>query len=136
VADEVRKLAERTRKSTDDIHGMIEAIQNSSGVAVNNMDMAVESVKKGVELVDRAGQAMNQITADSSAVAHSVENIHAAVLEQNQASESSGQQVEVVAQLSEGNLDMARRAANAVSGLKGVATDLSNILKKFQVKNM
>jgi methyl-accepting chemotaxis protein len=103
---------------------------------VNNMDMAVESVKKGVELVDRAGQAMNQITADSSAVAHSVENIHAALLEQNQASESIGQQVEVVAQLSEGNLDMARRAANAVSGLKGVATDLSNILKKFQVKNM
>ncbi|MCE2744758.1 MAG: methyl-accepting chemotaxis protein [Burkholderiales bacterium] len=136
VADEVRKLAERTRKSTDDIHGMIEAIQQSSGVAVNNMDMAVESVKKGVELVDRAGQAMNQITADSSAVAHSVENIHAALLEQNQASESIGQQVEVVAQLSEGNLDMARRAANAVSGLKGVATDLSNILKKFQVKNM
>jgi len=136
VADEVRKLAERTRKSTDDIHGMIEAIQNSSGVAVNNMDMAVESVKKGVELVDRAGQAMNQITADSSAVAHSVENIHAALLEQNQASESIGHQVEVVAQLSEGNLDMARRASNAVSGLKGVATDLSNILKKFQVKNM
>lgn len=136
VADEVRKLAERTRKSTDDIHGMIEAIQNSSGVAVNNMDMAVESVKKGVELVDRAGQAMNQITADSSAVAHSVENIHAALLEQNQASESIGHQVEVVAQLSEGNLDMARRASNAVSGLKGVATDLSNILKKFQVKNL
>ena len=136
VADEVRKLAERTRKSTDDIHGMIEAIQNSSGVAVNNMDMAVESVRKGVELVDRAGQAMNQITTDSSAVAHSVENIHAALLEQNQASESIGHQVEVVAQLSEGNLDMARRASNAVSGLKGVATDLSNILKKFQVKNM
>ncbi|HEX4843030.1 MAG TPA: methyl-accepting chemotaxis protein [Limnobacter sp.] len=135
VADEVRKLAERTRQSTDDIHGMIEAIQNSSSVAVNNMDMAVESVRKGVELVESAGQAMNQITADSSAVAHSVESIHAALLEQNQASESIGHQVEVVAQLSEGNLDMARRAANAVAGLKGVATDLSNILKKFQVKN-
>lgn len=136
VADEVRKLAERTRKSTDDIHGMIEAIQSSSGVAVNNMGMAVESVKKGVELVDRAGQAMNQITSDSSAVAHSVENIHAALLEQNQASDSIGRQVEVVAQLSEGNLAMAQRAAQAVSGLKGVATDLSNILNKFQVKNL
>ncbi len=135
VADEVRKLAERTRKSTDDIHGMIEAIQNSSGVAVNNMDMAVESVKKGVELVDRAGQAMNQINVDSSAVARSVEDIDAALIEQKQASESIGHQVEVVAQLSEGNLDMARRAANAVSGLRGVATDLSNILKKFQVKD-
>jgi methyl-accepting chemotaxis protein len=135
VADEVRKLAERTRKSTDDIHGMIEAIQNSSGVAVNNMDMAVESVKKGVELVDRAGQAMNQINVDSSAVARSVDDIDAALIEQKQASESIGHQVEVVAQLSESNLDMARRAANAVSGLRGVATDLSNILKKFQVKD-
>ncbi|WP_370263041.1 methyl-accepting chemotaxis protein [Limnobacter sp.] len=135
VADEVRKLAERTRQSTDDIHGMIEAIQNSSNVAVNNMDMAVASVRKGVELVESAGHAMSQITTDSSAVARSVESIHAALLEQNQASESIGHQVEVVAQLSEGNLDMARRAANAVAGLKGVATDLSNILKKFQVKN-
>ncbi|HEY1058915.1 MAG TPA: methyl-accepting chemotaxis protein [Limnobacter sp.] len=134
VADEVRKLAERTRKSTDDIHGMIEAIQKSSEVAVNNMEMAVDSVEKGVQLVDRAGSAMQQITTDSSSVAHAVENIHAALQHQNQASNSIGQQVEVVARLSESNLDMARQAKSAVDGLKGVASDLSAILKRFQVK--
>lgn len=135
VADEVRRLAERTRQSTDDIHGMIEAIQNSSSVAVSNMDVAVESVKKGVELVDKAGHAMTQITEDSGAVADSVGTIHAALQEQRAASESIGQRVETVAQLSEGNLDMARRASQAVVGLKNVAVDLSNILKKFQVKS-
>lgn len=133
VADEVRRLAERTRQSTDDIAGMIEAIQNSSTVAVENMGTAVNSVEKGVELVDRAGHAMHQITDESNAVARSVENIHEALVEQNSASASIGSQVDVVSHLSEANLEMARRAANAVSGLSGVAQELSQILSKFKV---
>ncbi|MFN4328382.1 MAG: methyl-accepting chemotaxis protein [Limnobacter sp.] len=133
VADEVRKLAERTRKSTDDIHGMIQAIQNSSEVAVNNMELAVNSVQKGVDLVDKAGNAMTQITQDSSAVAMAVEDIHAALIEQNQASGNIGKQVDIVAHLSDNNLHMAQKAREAVEGLQSVATDLNGILQRFQV---
>ncbi|MDH4395152.1 MAG: methyl-accepting chemotaxis protein [Limnobacter sp.] len=135
VADEVRKLAERTRQSTDSIHGMIEGIQQSSDVAVKNMGDAVESVRLGVNLVEKAGQAMHQITSESQAVAGAIQNINDALGQQNQASDSISGQVEVVAQLSERNLSVARQAAQAVSGLKGIASDLTNVVSKFQVKN-
>jgi methyl-accepting chemotaxis protein len=135
VADEVRKLAERTRQSTDSIHGMIEGIQQSSDVAVKNMGDAVESVRLGVNLVEKAGQAMHQITSESQAVAGAIQNINDALSQQNQASESISGQVEVVSQLSERNLNVARQAAQAVSGLKGIASDLTAVVNKFQVKN-
>lgn len=135
VADEVRKLAERTRQSTDSIHGMIEGIQQSSEVAVKNMGDAVESVRLGVSLVEKAGHAMNQITTESQAVAGAIQNINDALSQQNQASDSISGQVEVVAELSERNLNVARQAAQAVSGLKGIASDLTSVVSKFQVKN-
>lgn len=135
VADEVRKLAERTRQSTDSIHGMIEGIQQSSEVAVKNMGDAVESVRLGVNLVEKAGHAMHQITHESQAVAGAIQNINDALGQQNQASNSISGQVEVVAELSERNLSVARQAAQAVSGLKGIASDLTSVMNKFQVKN-
>jgi len=135
VADEVRKLAERTRQSTDSIHGMIEGIQQSSEVAVKNMGDAVESVRLGVNLVEKAGHAMNQITNESQAVAGAIQNINDALSQQKQASDSISGQVEVVAELSERNLSVARQAAHAVSGLKGIASDLTSVVNKFQVKN-
>jgi len=135
VADEVRKLAERTRQSTDSIHGMIEGIQQSSEVAVKNMGDAVESVRMGVNLVEKAGHAMHQITHESQAVAGAIQNINDALSQQKQASNSISGQVEVVAELSERNLSVARQAAHAVSGLKGIASDLTSVVNKFQVKN-
>jgi len=135
VADEVRKLAERTRVSTDSIHGMIEAIQQSSDVAVHNMSEAVDSVKLGVDLVERAGEAMQQITQESQAVAGAILNIDEALGQQNVASQSIGHKVELVAELSERNLSVARQAASAVGDLQGVASELSGMVKRFQVSD-
>jgi len=133
VADEVRKLAERTRVSTNSIHGMIDAIQQSSETAVENMARAVDSVKLGVTLVEKAGMAMHQITEESQAVAGAVHSIDEALFQQSKASESIGHQVSVVAELSDRNLQVARHASQAVGDLQQVASELSGVVLQFQV---
>lgn len=135
VADEVRKLAERTRVSTENIHSMIEGIQRSSSVAVSNMASAVDSVRLGVDLVGKAGHAMEQITHESQAVAGAVQNINEALIQQNQASGAISEKVEVVAELSDKNLHAARQATQVVGGLQSVASELTAVVGRFQVQN-
>jgi hypothetical protein len=47
VADEVRKLAERTAKATDEITGMVAAIQKGTSRAVDTMQDGVARVQEG-----------------------------------------------------------------------------------------
>jgi methyl-accepting chemotaxis protein len=61
VADEVRKLAERTSMSTAEISGMVTAIQNQTGTAVNNMDQIKTLVEGSVDQVNKVGDVINQI---------------------------------------------------------------------------
>ena len=60
VADEVRKLAERTAKSTQEITGMIDAIQSGTEKAVSSMKRGVDRVASGVEQARLAGNAINR----------------------------------------------------------------------------
>lgn len=63
VADEVRTLAQRTQKSTTEIHSMIDVLQSGAQSATNVMakskTMTDEAVKKAID----AGRSLNQIRA-------------------------------------------------------------------------
>jgi methyl-accepting chemotaxis protein len=68
VADEVRKLAERTSKATTQIAAVIDAIQNETRSAVDNMHRMVDQVRDNAEDARQAGEAITQIRANSSAM--------------------------------------------------------------------
>ena len=73
VADEVRKLAERTAKATDEITGMVAAIQHGTSRAVDTMQGGVVRVQEGVVLAGQAGASMDQIRAGASQVVAAVD---------------------------------------------------------------
>ncbi len=131
VAVEVRRLAERTRESTEEIGGMIGAIQKSAGVAVGDMETAVKLVQRGVELVHVAGQAMNDINAEAGHVATAVEAINVALREQNSASNSIARQVERVAEMSEENHATAANSAEAARHMESVSEELLTAIRRF-----
>lgn len=111
VADEVRKLAERTAKATGEITGMVAAIQNGTGRAVETMQDGVVRVQEGVVLAGAAGTSVGQIHAGATQVVGAVADISAALREQGAASTEIARNVERIAQMAEQNSAEVRETA-------------------------
>jgi len=61
VADEIKELADRTSTSTKEISGLIRGVQSDSRLAIDAVQRGSGSVRKGVELANRADRALQQI---------------------------------------------------------------------------
>ncbi|MBI1173723.1 MAG: HAMP domain-containing protein [Sideroxydans sp.] len=133
VADEVRKLAERTTQATHEVSGMIDTIQHASRDAVSGMAEMVGQVDGGVDLAHQAGEAINQITTESSQVLATVGDISAALVEQSKASNDIAAQIEKVAQMSEENSAAAEQSASAAEHLAKLADDMRTTVNRFKI---
>lgn len=132
VADEVRKLAERTAKSTQEITGMIEAIQQDTGTAVSSMKRGVERVASGVEQANAAGAAIAQVQVQARQVVEAVSEISVALREQASASTEIAQNVERIAQMAEENNAAAGGNAMTANKLRQMAETLSTEVARFR----
>ncbi len=87
VADEIKSLAERTAVSTKEIDELIKSVQSETNDAVKAMDTGLRSVLEGVNLSNRAGNALENIAKSSEDVRTMVFQIAKATVEQSKASE-------------------------------------------------
>ena len=133
VADEVRKLAERTAKATDEITGMVAAIQKGTRLAVETMNEGVTRVEGGVELAGQAGASMEQIRAGATQVVDAVTDISAALREQGAASNEIARSVEHIAQMAEQNSAAVRDTAHTAQRLEGLAQHLRDEVAHFHI---
>ncbi len=133
VADEVRKLAERTAHSTNEISGMIQAIQQGSQRAVLEMESGVESVNKGVALAETAGTSVSVIQEASGQIHRSVEDISLSIREQAVAARDIALRVEQIAQSAETNSATASQTAGAAGRLGDLAGELQEAVSRFRL---
>ena len=133
VADEVRKLAERTAKATGEITGMVAAIQNGTGRAVETMQDGVVRVQEGVVLAGAAGTSMGQIHAGATQVVGAVADISAALREQGAASTEIARNVERIAQMAEQNSAEVRETAETAHRLESLAQKLRDEVSHFRI---
>ena len=61
VAEEVRSLAENSRKSAEQISNLIREIQTGVNKMRGSIDSAIDQVKGGTEVVEKAGKALQEI---------------------------------------------------------------------------
>ncbi|MBS1228325.1 MAG: hypothetical protein H6R17_1602 [Proteobacteria bacterium] len=131
VADEVRKLAERTSGATQDITRTINAVQGDTDAAAARMDGIRDQVVLGVELVEKAAQALREINESAKATLDKTRDVANAAREQSEVSNSIAGNVERIAQMVD-EADSSVQAANAqVRQLDELARELSQAAAKF-----
>jgi methyl-accepting chemotaxis protein len=147
VAEEVRKLAESSKESTGKISTLISQIQHDTENAVSSMHEGTNQVKIGMEVVDKAGQAFNdisklvqEISSQIQEVATASENIadgsQQVVLSINKvddiSKDVSSQSQTIAASIEEQSASM-HEIASASEGLAKIGEDLMTEISKFKL---
>lgn len=133
VADEVRALAHRTQKSTQEIEQMISAIQNSSGKAVESMQLSSSFSQTTLETANAADSALDQIAHTIGQINESNLIIASASEEQAQVSREVDRNLvnlREVAIQSQAGSDQTSAASHDLSRL---AADLRSTVARFVI---
>ncbi|MFA9438896.1 methyl-accepting chemotaxis protein [Uliginosibacterium sp. sgz301328] len=133
VADEVRKLAERTARATQEIGGMVAAIQSGTNRAVSAMQDGVTRVREGVQLTNQAGESMMRIRDESGRVVQSVSDISLALREQTSASTEIARNVEHIARMADENNAAVAETAQTANRLESLAHQLTTEVARFRL---
>lgn len=115
VADEVRKLAERSGKATKEIADLITGIQKGTTQAVSAMGEGTKEVEEGVELVQNAGSALQQIIDTVTDTYKQTQSISAAAEQMAASSAQVVKAIDTVAEVTETNT-AATEQMSAASG--------------------
>ena len=133
VADEVRKLAERTGNATNEINEMSGKISEVVGHALASMDKVVETTRQGVADAETAQNSIAGIQESFGQVANVIDDISAALAEQNVASNDLAKNTERVAQMSEENSGAAQSLLNLAHDLESKAAQVKSAVGVFKV---
>ncbi|MCX5814047.1 MAG: methyl-accepting chemotaxis protein [Proteobacteria bacterium] len=133
VADEVRKLAERTAHSTSEIGQMIKAIQDEVSMAVNSMENATSNVNLGVDLVTRAGSALQDIVVSANELQVMVQEIASATEEMSATSEEISKDIEQIASISKNTCASAENVASSSIKLSDLSETMEIAVSEFKL---
>ena len=133
VADEVRKLAERTSGATQDITRTIRAVQNDTDVAAAHMDGIRAQVALGVDLTEKAAQALRAINEGACATLLKTRDVADAAQEQSQASSSIANNIERISQMVEQSDSSVQLAHDQVRQLEALTRELNQAAAKFKL---
>ena len=125
VADEVRALAHRTQQSTQEIEQMVQGMRNGSNLALDSMNASASRATSTLVLAERAGDALQTITA-------SVHEIH----ERNLVIASAAEEQAQVAREVDRNLvnirDLSVRSASGADQTSASSHELSKLANALQ----
>ena len=147
VADEVKKLAEQSNESAQRITDIIQAIQQDTTLAVNQMNDVTQQVVNGVKIIEHTGlsftdilsssnevttklidmsSALNQITSHTEQVAQTFNTV-------NNLSKNTTEQTRTVSALAEEQLATMEEIATSTEALTQLALELNHQLTKFKL---
>ncbi|HEX2949026.1 MAG TPA: methyl-accepting chemotaxis protein [Armatimonadota bacterium] len=124
VADEVRKLAERSAAETKAIQTLIHDIQQGITATTTAMSHVNDEVSNGVELAQRTGDALTQIT---TAVTQTVDSVQAVL----QTLQTLKEHADTVLQVTESTSSAAEQSTAATEEMAAAAIEVTGAISKI-----
>ena len=133
VADEVRALAHRTQQSTQEIEQMIGGIQSGTDQAVGAMQNSNTRARATLDVAQRAGQSLDEITAAIGQINERNLLIASASEEQAQVAREVDKNLVNIRDLSVQSATGANQTMSACQELSRLAVRLSGLVNHFKV---
>lgn len=99
VSNEIRKLAEQSRKSAEQIAGLIKSIHKDTAASVNIIEAGVKESYIGLEMIQTAGEEFKLIVSKNNEVASEIEEISTAAQQITASTEEVASSVDEVANI-------------------------------------
>ena len=133
VADEVKRLAENAREATQQIAGLVNAIQSDTSETLQAMNNTITKVVEITQLADRAGTQMNDTRTATEALVNSVRGISMTVQVQSAASQTLLERAQGLMQASLKTVDEIGLQRVDSENLNHSATALVKTVSAFQL---
>ena len=148
VAEEVRELAEESSDVTTQISSLIEDIQSETTATVNSMDTNIEEVNKQIQIINEAGDSLDNMVAASEKTNKKVKEMHEfadhldeiidtinnAVDSVGSAIENNSASAEEVSALAEEQSATVEEISASADELENMAKHLQSLIEEFEVK--
>jgi len=133
VADEVRNLAQRTAKSTTDIHSRIDNLQQSISVATGAVQSATDRMQDNVEQVSEADTAMESIKSSIHRISEMTTQISVAAEQQRCTTDEMTRNVNMISEAADSNILVVEKINATSKEQAGLASDLQEHCRKYKV---
>ncbi|NEU82788.1 GAF domain-containing protein [Nostoc sp. UIC 10630] len=134
VADEVRSLSRQSAAATIEIEKLVQDIQAETGEVAVAMEIGIQQVVEGTNLVSDTRQNLNAIVSATAEISQLIERITAATQKQMTQSVTVIKSMQDVAEIANKTFGESQEIATVFQDLSGMAQELLTTASKFKVK--
>lgn len=133
VADEVRTLAKRTQQQTEEIHTIINALQQASNTTQDKMRRSVEQMEQGVLAAEKTNQVLQEAQSSMIDIDNQGQHIGQLVQQQSVSTQQALSDATAINDVAQHTLESAIATQDDAHTLSAMSTQLEGAIKQFKL---